>query len=144
MTLRRPAEDDRPAADGHEAALRRAVADLRRRESRRRFDLVVEAGELAGERDRVVVGAGDLPALDVALRTEVMRELAALRPTATAARVIRPGVPECGEGDLAWWSAAQRAFAAEGDALRTFHVLTRYGWLDVVSGETRSWRRLRI
>lgn len=126
------------------ARLRREVGELRRRESRRRFDVQVYVGQLGGTRDSFVVRAGDLPVMDVALRTEMVSSLLEDCESARAAWLVRPGLPEPHDSDLAWLAAAARAFAMHGRDLETFHAITRYGWLDVRTGDSRSWRRLRL
>ena len=57
--------------------------------------------------------------------------------------LTRPGVPEVHDCDLGWLSAVWRALAAHGLALRGFRAVTRPGWLDPVTGESRTWKRLR-
>lgn len=126
------------------AVLRREVGELRRRESRRRFDAQVYVGALGGTRDSFVVRARDLPAMDVALRTEVVSSLVEECVSARAAWLVRPGLPEPHDSDLEWLAATTRAFAMHGRPLESFHAITRYGWLDLRTGESRSWRRLRL
>jgi hypothetical protein len=46
--------------------------------------------------------------------------------------------------DLEWYAAAAHGFAAHGMRLLEFRAVTRAGWLDVVTGEQRVWRRLRL
>jgi len=124
--------------------LRQEVGELRRRETRRVFDLMVYVGALGGPRDCFVVRAQDAPMLDDALRTEVVSSLLEDCPSATAAWVTRSGRPEPYDTDLAWLSAATRAFAMHARNLDSFHAVTRYGWRDVRTGESRSWERLRL
>ena len=45
-------------------------------------------------------------------------------------------------GDLA--GAARRAFALHDRPLDGCYVITRYGWLDLDTGRSRTWKRLRI
>ena len=58
--------------------------------------------------------------------------------------LTRPGVPEVHDVDLLWLAAASRAFGARGVDLLGFLALTRSGWIDVRSGERRTWKRLRL
>ena len=48
------------------------------------------------------------------------------------------------DADLAWAGAARRAFALHGRPLEGCYVITRYGWLDLDTGRSRTWKRLRI
>jgi hypothetical protein len=121
-------------------ALRREVAELCSRESRRLFDSTVHVGLLGGDRDNFVVRARDLPALDAALRTEVLSLLLDGAPAAwRTAWVVRPGVPQLHDEDLAWLGAAGTAFGMHGRGLDGFYAVTRAGWLDVRTGECRTW-----
>jgi hypothetical protein len=125
--------------------LRREVGLLRQRETRRVFDLAVYVGTLGGARDSFVVRARDLPAMDPGLRADVISEL--LEQTAPELRtawVVRPGHPEPHDADLHWLAAARAAFAMHGRPLEAFYVITRYGWRDVCTGRTRTWKRLRL
>src|SRR3954453_7280424 len=60
--------------------LRQEVGRLRGRESRRVYDASVHVGVLAGPRDSFVVRAQDLPAVDAALRTDVLSSLVEQAP----------------------------------------------------------------
>jgi hypothetical protein len=68
----------------------------------------------------------------------------AAEPPEAAAWLTRPGEPALHDRDLEWYSATSHAFAAYGVRLVTFRAVTRSGWLDVVTGEQRVWRRLRL
>ncbi len=57
--------------------------------------------------------------------------------------VTRPGVPEVHDCDLAWLSAVSRALGARQLPMAGFRAVTRTGWLHVLSGEHRTWKRLR-
>jgi hypothetical protein len=135
----------------HEAALRQEVGLLRARESRRIFDATVGVGRLGGDvgdredRQGFVVRAQDLPAIDGSLRTDVMSAL--LEQTEAwpaAAWVARAGCPTPHDVDLQWLAATMAAFGAHGRALEGFYAITRAGWLDVRTGESRTWKRLRL
>lgn len=126
-------------------ALRLEVGRFRERESRRVFDVAVQVGALGGSRDSFVVRAQDLPALDVALRVDVVSSLVdGGDPEWHRAWILRPGTPEPHDLDLQWYAAARSAFAIHGRRLEGFYVLTRSGWRDVTTGESRTWKRLRL
>lgn len=127
--------------------LRQAVGTLRARESRRVFDSVVHVGELDGEVQSFVARAQDLPALDDSLRTDVVSALVAeLDPALRSPTVwlTRCGVPDLHDLDLRWLAAASAACSEHGCVVGGFYVITRTGWLDVESGETQTWKRLRL
>ena len=125
--------------------LRLEVGRLRRRESRRVFDTTVNIGRLAGDRDTFVVRAQDLPRLDRGLRLDVLGALLDEQEAEEAAAwLVRPGVPEPQDADLGWLAATTFAFAARGTRLTGFYAITRTGWLDVRTGESRVWKRLRL
>ncbi len=130
---------------GLEAGLRLEVGRLRVRETRRIFDSAVYVGEPGGRHDSFVVRAQDLPAMDAALRTDVVVALLDGSPPAWCrAWLLRAGTPEQHDLDLAWLSAAGTAFAIHDRPLDTFHVVTRSGWRDVRTDDTRTWKRLRL
>lgn len=130
---------------GTAGALRLEVGRLRQRESRRVFDVHVYLGTLGGDRDCFVVRRQDVPAMDAALRREVVFALLVNAPESmTSMWLTRPGPPEPFESDLAWLLAAEAAFAMHERVLASFHVITRYGWRDVRTGQQRTWKRLRL
>jgi len=135
------------AADADMAWLRREVGVLRRRETRRNFDMQVVVGLIRGEeteRTGFVVRAQDLMLLDHGLRVDVLTALLEETPGSwDTSWLVRPGVPAAHDADLAWLTAARDAFAAHGRALRGFFAITRYGWLDLGDGTSRFWKRLR-
>jgi hypothetical protein len=127
------------------AHLRREVGLLRRRETRRVFDTAVYVGSLSGARDSFVARARDLPVLDAALRTDVLCAL--VERTTDDQRTFwltRAGGPDAYEQDLAWSAAAHTAFAIHARPLDGCFAVTRYGWRDIVTGESRTWKRLRL
>jgi hypothetical protein len=125
--------------------LRREVGLLREREARRRFDTAVYVGSLGGDRDSFVVRAGDVPALDHGLRVDVVAELLERTPAdLRTAWTVRPGTAEAHDEDALWHAAARAAFAMHGRPLEAFYTITRYGWRDVATGASRSWKRLRL
>ena len=118
---------------------------LRARESRRVFDVAITVGGLATERDSFVLRAQDVPAMDIALRIDVVSSLVGQTgPEAISAWVTRPGAPHAHDVDLEWLAAAHVAFAIHGRELAGFYAITRSGWLDVPTGEQRVWKRLRL
>lgn len=131
--------------DVPEALLRLEVGRLRRRETRRAFDSALYIGSLDGARDSFTLPLRDAPAVDAGVRTDVVCTLLDRTPSALRTLwVVRPGVPEPQDADLAWSGAARRAFALHGRPLDGCYVITRYGWLDLDSGRSRTWKRLRI
>jgi hypothetical protein len=127
------------------ARLREEVGLFRVRETRRIFDLTVYVGVLGGARDSFVVRAQDLPVMDAALRTDVLSALVeATASDCLTAWWARPGLPEPHDLDLLWLAAARSAFGMHERSLDGCYALTRYGWLDVLTGERRAWKRLRL
>jgi hypothetical protein len=133
-----------PALDAR-ILLRREVGRFRARESRRVFDASVHVGLLDGPRDSFTVRAADLPVVDAGLRTDVVSALLDDSPGDwRTAWLVRPGVPELHDLDLVWLAAARTAFGMHARPLEAFYTVTRSGWLDVLSGESRVWKRLRL
>lgn len=125
--------------------LRTEVGLLRQRETRRVFDTVVHVGTLGGDHDSWVSRRQDAPVVDAALRTDVVSAL--LERTAGLGDTLwltRAGRPEAYDEDLDWLSAATTAFAQHGRDVGDCYAVTRYGWRDVRTGESRTWRRLRL
>jgi hypothetical protein len=138
-----PTDDDVPLE--RRRLLRREVGLLRRRETRRTFDTAVHVGELGGQSAGFVARAQDLPVLDAGLRTDVVCGLLAGLTTATAtAWVVRAGTPETQDVDLRWYAAARSATDVLGRRLDGCYVVTRTGWLDLLTGRRRTWVRLRL
>jgi hypothetical protein len=136
---------DTGSASARRVLLRREVGRLREHESRRAFDVVVAVGILAGPRDSFVLRAQDLPVLDTGLRTDVLCSMVEQSPPPwRTAWLIRPGLPEPHDQDLQWLAAARTAFGIHRRHLDGFYVVTRAGWRDVLTGETREWVRLRL
>ena len=138
-----PAADPPAAEPDADDAFRLEVARLRRRDQRRRFPAELHLGRPAG--DRV---STELPVADAGLRFDLVAALLDLwrdeHGGPATAWLVRPGVPELHDDDLAWHAAAVRAFGAVGADLEGFRAVTRGGWLDVVSGRSRVWKRLRL
>ena len=115
---------------------------MRAASPRGRFDPVLHVGALGGEHRCVTVPAAD-PVLDAGTRFEVV-----LRLLGNAAGgdvwLVRPGEPVLQDDDLAWLAAAGRASEVAAVPLAGVWAVTRTGWLDVRSGEGRTWKRLRV
>ncbi|HET6562072.1 MAG TPA: hypothetical protein VFG72_09370 [Marmoricola sp.] len=134
-----------PAAEppDADAAFRIEVGRLRARAQRRRFPAELHLGVPGGHRVTL-----ELPAADAGLRLDLLSALLDLwraeRGGPAFGWVVRPGVPTLHDDDLAWYAAAVRAFGALGESPEGFRAVTRTGWLDVVTGESRVWKRLRL
>lgn len=125
--------------------LRQEVGRFRARESRRVFDTSVHVGVLGADRTGFVARAADLPALDAALRLDVVCTLVEHSPaTWRSAWVVRAGTPEPHDLDLQWLAAVRMAFSIHDRPLDGCYVLTRTGWRDAVTEESRVWARLRL
>ena len=138
-----PSEADLPL--DRRLLLREEVGRFRLRESRRRFDASVHVGVLGGPRTGFVVRAQDLPAVDAALRTEIVSALLEGSPADwRTAWLQRPGTPEPHDLDGQWLAAVLAAFGSHDRALVGCYALTRSGWRDLRTGESRVWARLRL
>ena len=129
------------------AAWRREVGEFRAREQRRRHPLGVHVGEPGGWRETVELPWPESSCSDAGLRLDVVTALLGRTdPAVTAAHgwLTRPGAPEVHDADLAWHAAARHAWEVHGLVLSGFHALTRTGWVDVLTGEHRVWKRLRL
>lgn len=139
-----------PGTSGRtEDELRLAVGRLRARERRSHFDAEVHLGALGGPCETYVVRTDDVPVLDAGLRADVVSRLleahmARAGGTSVAVWLTRPGDPTPQDADLAWMAAADGAFAAADLTGTGFWAVTRTGWLDVRTGASRTWRRLRL
>jgi hypothetical protein len=142
-----PSADQSAAAD--DQLFRDAVARLRATERRRLFPLSVHVGVPDGAQRGLELAWPVPEEYDAGLRFDVVDALAegllAEVPALGAAWgwVVRPGVPQPHDQDLAWFAAVSRVFAAHELTMKGFRAVTRTGWLDVVTGESRTWKRLR-
>lgn len=125
--------------------LRLEVGRLRAEQPRQRFDAVIHVGRLGGPHRSCPVPAGE-PLLDAGTRTDVVLRLleSGAGEAAVEGWLTRPGEPLLQDDDLGWLSATLRAYGVVGRTLEGFWSVTRTGWLDVRTGERRTWRRLRI
>jgi hypothetical protein len=128
--------------------LRARVIRLREATRRRVFPAAVELvapGADAGDAP-VATWVHDEPP-DHALRVDVLVRLltdcrcGGLRVVSLVH--VRPGPHEPGDLDLAWLAAARIAAQISGVELVTVLVLSRWGWLDLLTGAERSWARPR-
>jgi hypothetical protein len=111
---------------------------------RRAVPSCLNVGTLAGVRIVVPVAAVGT-AYDAGLYADlVTRALDRLdRPADQHAWLTRRGDLAAGDQDLLWQAGAAAALARHGVLDRRFLVVTRRGWLDVGTGEARSWSRMR-
>ncbi|MEP6816535.1 MAG: hypothetical protein ABI873_13395 [Marmoricola sp.] len=109
--------------------------------TRRALPTRVHVGELAGDRMSIHVDAW----YDVGLRADLLtRALDHLgEPAGLTAWLTRGGYTTACDHDLVWLAAADMAFGRHGVARVAIFAVTRHGWLDVRTGEVRSWRRVR-
>ena len=127
---------------------------LRARERHEAFAETLHVGELGGTHERCTLAPEDRPLLDAGLRTElVCRLLERLSGRTendgcslgrTTVWLTRPGEPTAQDTDLAWMAAADAACRESDADLDGFWAVTRAGWLDLRTGDTRTWRRLRL
>ena len=131
-----------------EPDFRAEVARLRSGERRRWFPAHLHVGVPAGEQRRLAMPWPVPAEYDAGLRFDVADALVEALLDDSGIRSVwvwltRPGVPEVHDRDLEWLSAAHRAVEGHGLQLAGFRAVTRTGWLDVVSGRRRTWKRLR-
>ncbi|MBD8869663.1 hypothetical protein [Nocardioides donggukensis] len=127
------------------AQLRLAVHRLRTGERRRVFPAVLHLGEL-GVESAAWAEDRNHP-LDVGLRSEVAAALlsrALLGSDRPAVWLTRSGVPLPHDQDLAWLGPVTRCLAEAQVRPRCLVVVTTTGWYAPLTGETRTWKRLRI
>jgi hypothetical protein len=127
----------------------RLIAGAMTREARR---IVREAGRSRSMAASVRVGDPDgehvtLPEqhwYDAGARVDLV--VRALEALGTDERLVwrrRTGDLDVRDGDWAWLAAARAAFSTQGVALERFHVVTRHGWHELVTGARVEWSRLR-
>lgn len=127
--------------------LRLEVGRIRAEHSYDHFDTVVHLGRLGGTHGTCTMYRADLPVLDAGTRTDVVARLLeeqCVVEDAASVWLTRPGEPQVQDEDLAWLSAASLAFGSLGRRLEAFWTVTRTGWMDVRTGESRTWKRLRL
>lgn len=112
---------------------------------RRGFDTIVNAGVVGGPRASLVVPRRCEPDLDESVCTDILEALLESAPSPSpAAWLLRRGTAEPTDLDRCWASAATRTFAIAGLPPPTLHALAREGWIDLRTGQRRTWRRLRL
>lgn len=139
------------------AALRREVGLLRAAHRRGRFPETLHVGNPGGRQESYAVEPNDVPLLDAGLRTDLAGLLLDRLHAPTAHDTVvtatsdamtgwltRPGDPTVQDTDFAWMAATAAACSAVGVTLHAFWTVSRTGWLDLRSGRTRTWRRLRL
>ena len=138
------------ASTAADRAFRHEVATFRTRDRRRLFPMHVHVGIPDGDRRRVEVPWPVPASYDVGVRLDLADALVEALLAEWASGVAawgwltRPGAPSLHDCDLAWLAAVRHAFEAHELALAGFRAVTRSGWLDVVTGDSRTWARLRI
>lgn len=111
-------------------------AYLRECRGRRLHPTVLHLGVLGG--DWVEVPAD--PTLDVGLRADVLeRILDRTDPGVALPWITRGGALAPGDHDFAWYAASRTAFGRHGHPLRAFYVITRDGWMDLVTDRSALW-----
>jgi hypothetical protein len=116
--------------------------------AQRTFPLAVHVGVPAGPRRSFEVPWPVPEGYDVGLRLDLLLGLVGSWSRdgsgSGCAWLTRQGVPVLHDQDTLWHAAAVRAFGALTVDLVAFRVVTKTGWLDVRTGESRTWRRLRL
>jgi hypothetical protein len=129
---------------GPDAGFRLEVGRLRARDRRRSFPAELRLGHPGGRQVAL-----ELPRADAGLRLDLVTALLDRWRDEHGGGpaygwLVRPGVPTLHDLDPGWYAATGRAFGALGLPLLGFRAVTRAGWLDVVTGERRVWKRLRL
>jgi hypothetical protein len=126
-------------------ALRAEVGALRLRERRRVFPAELCLGTLGGRRVTATLPWPVPPEYDDALLADLVDALGDRGGVAAeAVWLLRPGVPEPHDVDMRLAAVAHRVAEARDAPGAGFLVVTRYGWLEPRSGESRRWKRLRL
>ncbi len=110
--------------------------------TRRSLPTTCHIGHPGGEHSSWVQGGGaEAPGLQADL---VERAIDGLVLTDGACGwLTRGGELDLADADAEWFAAARCGFARHGLSLPAFFVLNRTGWVDLVTGERRTWTRLR-
>lgn len=133
--------DPAPLDATTQAALRRLVFELRHGTRARVFPAVIHVGIPGG--DVFVAPAADL---DHSLRSDLVLTLLAMHrdDAEPAVWLTRVGAPGGHDLDAVWEAAARAGFAESATPLPWFAVVTKQGWSRPLTGETRTWQRLRL
>jgi hypothetical protein len=110
--------------------------------TRRSLPTTCHVGHPGGEHSRWVHGGrSDDPAMRADL---VERAIDGLASTDGACGwLTRGGGLDLADADAEWFAAVRSGFARHGLTLPAFFVLNRTAWVDLVSGERRTWTRVR-
>lgn len=92
---------------------------------------------------RVTVAGVGLAGRDVGWRADLLERAIDGVELVPRAWITRCGTLEPTDDDLAWCAGARLAFARHGLELPAFHVLTRYGWRDLLGAEVVTFHRVR-
>ena len=132
--------------------LRARVARLRQDSTRRVFpsqlDVVPEVPAeptTAALVSRARAAEADDHGLRVDLLIRLLGEMSAGGPPDPRVALIhvRPGPTELADSDFAWWSAARCTHRLTAVEVARTVAVTRWGWVDVPSGQRKTWARLR-
>ena len=125
--------------------LRRRVAELRASTMCRSFPLSVEVIPVPGDLDDRRRHRDDGRQHDRGFQVDLLCRLMAGADGAVAVVVVRPGHHAARTDTDGTWNAAARAAADVcGAPLAAVVIVSRWGWLDLLSGRRRDWKRLRI
>lgn len=141
-----PEHPDRLPDPDLAALLRLEVGLLRRRAAGRRFAPVLHLGRPGGCQHSIPLEDVETDVLDAATRVDLVGVLLDTggpepRPTLW---LTRPGDPEAQDEDLAWLAAAHVAAGARQRPVPACYAVTPTGWVDVHTGQRRTWKRLRL
>jgi hypothetical protein len=110
--------------------------------ARRNVPPQLYVGEPGRERLEVSTAAGDGPE-EAGWRADVLERAVAGVNSPVCSWLTRSGALEPGDHDVAWCGAALAAFGRHGLELPGFFVVSRHGWVDVLSGEAVHYHRIR-
>jgi hypothetical protein len=135
----------RPLTQSERQALRTEVGSLRMREQRRLFPAELCLGSYGEHRLTVALPWPLPPEYDDALLGELTDALwDRCHGGSRSVWLVRPGVPDLHDVDVRLAAVVERVADCRGVPASPFLVVTRYGWLEPRSGETRRWKRLRL
>lgn len=104
---------------------------------RRTHPVVLRLGALSGK----FVEVPHQWATDPGLRADLLeRLLDDLEPADAVLWLTRGGALAPGDTDFAWYAAGRAAYGRHGHQLGAFYIITRAGWLDLVTDRTARWR----
>ena len=104
------------------------------------FGRALHLGEPGGS----LVSIPDHPWYDDGMRIDLVdRALSGLDSPECLVWVTRPGELAAEDGDWRWLAAARPVLADHGQPLDHFHVVTRHGWHELLSGRQVWWPKVR-